>query len=140
MSVVLMVAQRHEQEAAGYLQQHQQVVQQQRAQLSQLTEYQASYLERMKAAQGQMSPAQLAHYSSFIQNLESMLEQQRHQLHELELQLDKVRKHWFAQRNRCRSIEQLIDRLRRGEDKEAERRLQKELDEMAGAARNRTKE
>ncbi|MDO6571893.1 flagellar export protein FliJ [Gilvimarinus sp. 2_MG-2023] len=140
MGVVLMVAKRHEQEAAGYLQQHQQIVQQQREQLGQLTEYRQNYLERMSHTQLAMSPGQLSHYSAFIHNLEAMLEQQQQQLSELEAQLTKIRQHWFSQHNRCKSIEELINRLRAGEDKDAERRLQKELDEMAAAALNRPKD
>lgn len=140
MGVVLMVAQKHEQDAAGYLKQHQQIVAQQQEQLTQLTEYRASYLEKLTQTQGGLSPDQLSHYSSFIHNLEGMLDQQRGKLEELEMQLEKVRMHWFQQHNRCKSIEELITRLRQGEDKDAERRLQKELDEMAGAARNRPKE
>ncbi|MDO3385058.1 flagellar export protein FliJ [Gilvimarinus sp. SDUM040013] len=140
MGVVLKVAQKHEQDAAGYLTQYQQIVTEQQTQLAQLIEYRASYLDRMTSSQGAMSPVQLSHYSGFIHNLEGMLEQQKDKLEELQAQLEKVRMHWYQQRNRCKSIEELIARLRRGEDKEAERRLQKELDEMAGAARNRPKQ
>lgn len=137
LAVVLMVARRHEQEAAGYLQEYRQLVETQHTQLTELQSYQQGYLGKLTEQQRTLTPGQLEHYSRFIHNLDGMLEEQQLRLQDMQGELEKVRLYWLQQHHRCQSINDLIERLREGENRELEKRLQKELDEMAAAALRR---
>lgn len=134
MAVVLMLAERHEQEAADYLTQHKERVDQQQAQYDELLQYRETYVERYQSEQGQLVPQDLVRYSQFIQHLAGAIDEQEQALELLNTQLAKLRQHWHGQHLRRKAIGDLLERLKRGEGQAAERQLQKQLDEMAQAA------
>lgn len=135
MGVVLMVAERHEQEAAGYLSRHSELVRNETEQLTQLAEYRDTYLGHYASDQARMGPAELSRYSQFLLHLGGAIDDQQRKLATLQQQLETVRRHWHEQHQRRKAVEDLIARLRRGEDRDAEKQLQKQLDEMASASR-----
>lgn len=137
LGVVLMLAERHEQEAADYLAKHQALVNEQRQKAEELVEYRSGYVAQYASSQGGMRPDDLLRYSQFIQQLGDAIKQQEQALAQLSEQLAKLRQHWHGQHLRRRAIEDLIVRLRKGEDQAAEKQLQKQLDEMAQAAGKR---
>ncbi len=137
LGVVLMLAERHEQEAADYLAKHQALVNEQRQKAEELVEYRSGYVVQYASSQGGMRPDDLLRYSQFIQQLGDAIKQQEQALAQLSEQLAKLRQHWHGQHLRRRAIEDLIVRLRKGEDQAAEKQLQKQLDEMAQAAGKR---
>ncbi|UTF60792.1 flagellar export protein FliJ [Gilvimarinus sp. DA14] len=137
LGVVLMLAERHEQEAADYLARHQKLVDEQRQKASELADYRTGYVEQYAGAQSGMRPEELSRYSQFIQQLGDAIKQQESAVAQLIEQLVKLRQHWHGQHLRRRAIEDLITRLRKGEDQAAERQLQKQLDDMAQAAGKR---
>ncbi|WP_020209470.1 flagellar export protein FliJ [Gilvimarinus chinensis] len=134
LGVVLMLAERHEQEAADYLAKHQAMVEEQRQKALELVQYRSGYVEQYASSKTGMRPDDLMRYSQFIQQLGEAINQQERAVEQLTEQLLKLRQHWHGQHLRRRAIEDLIVRLRKGEDALAERQLQKQLDDMAQAS------
>ncbi|HEY7883744.1 MAG TPA: flagellar export protein FliJ [Cellvibrionaceae bacterium] len=130
LQVVLMLAERKEQEAARHLSEFQQLVDGEKQQLETLIVYKDQYIEQYTRQQNTMASAQMSRYSEFIQHLGGVVSNQRQKLEQLLVQLETVRQHWQTLRYKRRAIDDLVARLAREEDAEAERLLQKMLDDM----------
>ncbi len=133
--MVLRVAEHQEQEAAGYLAQYQQQLAGERSQLDQLEQYHHSYLNEYGDTSVGHSVQDMMRYSDFIGRLAGAIDEQQLKVANAAEQCEKVMQHWQVKRHKRKSLESLIERLRQGENAELERKLQKELDELANLNR-----
>lgn len=127
-----MLAERKEQEAARQLGEFQQRVAGERQQLEQLQVYRQEYLSDYARAQTRLGSEQMARLSGFIHRLGGAIDEQREKLVGLQQQLDILRRHWQLRHHQRGAIADLVERLSRAEDAEAERQLQKLIDDMPG--------
>jgi flagellar FliJ protein len=135
LKVVLKVAEHHEREAAGYLAQYQQQLSAERLQLSQLDEYRTSYLREYGDITAVHTAADMTRYSDFIQRLVGAMDEQVRKVESAREQCEKVQQYWQVRRHKRKSLESLIGRLKASESAELDRKLQKELDELASLNR-----
>lgn len=126
-----MLAERKEQEAARQLAEFQQLYNREQEQLLQLRDYKEQYLADYTEAQKSLNTVQMQRYSGFIFRLGGVIEDQQQKLVELGAQRDKVRAHWQLRHHQRGAIADLVERLARAEDAEADRQLQKLIDEMS---------
>ncbi|WP_049721810.1 flagellar export protein FliJ [Gilvimarinus polysaccharolyticus] len=135
LNVVLKVAEHHEREAAGYLAKYQQQLAAERLQLEQLEEYRGNYLREYGDISAVHTAADMTRYSDFIRRLVGAIDEQVRKVASAREQCDKVQQYWQQRRQKRKSLESLIERLRATENSELEYKLQKELDELAGLNR-----
>lgn len=96
--------------------------------LEELQSYRENYERRMSSGD-EIHPAHWTDYQNFLRRLsDAVTEQQRHVLTGQENR-DLHRKHWMAKRKRLDSLQRVVDRYRQAEDREAEQKLQKSLDD-----------
>lgn len=96
--------------------------------LHELQSYRQNY-EKKKALGSDTRPAHWADYQNFLSRLSSaVVEQQQHVLTGKENR-DLHRKQWMAKRQRLDSLRRVVDRYRKTENHEAEKKLQKSLDD-----------
>lgn len=134
MQVVLTLAERAEKEAGQQLSQAQAQVVAETEQLRQLDDYATQYLTIYGERKTGVKPHELIAYSGFIQRLGDARKEQEARLRRFELQMERLRQAWQVAHQKCESINDLIVRLRNEESVILEKRLQKELDELAGQA------
>lgn len=132
LQVVLDLAERKRKQADQWLSQAQGQVQQGEATLTQLHDYYSDYANSFyqQGAAG-ISPGQIHTHQAFMQKLRLAVEQQEKALQMDREQLEKVTAHWQSVYQHFKSVEMLVDKLKGQESKEAERQLQKELDERS---------
>ncbi|MDO6564680.1 flagellar export protein FliJ [Amphritea sp. 1_MG-2023] len=132
LQVVLDLAERKRKQADQWLSQSQAKVQQGEATLAQLQSYYADYANSFyeKGASG-VSPGQIHTHQAFMQKLRVAAEQQENALKMDRQQLEQVTTHWQSAYQHFKSVEMLVEKLKGQESKEAERQLQKELDERS---------
>lgn len=126
-----MVARRKEQEAARQLGEFQQLVAGEREQLEQLQAYRQQYLSDYQHSQTRLNTLQMERLSSFIYRLGGVIGDQREKLANLQKQLEVLKQHWHLRHHQRGAIADLVERLARAEDAEAERQLQKLIDDMS---------
>lgn len=131
MKVVLMLAERQEDDAAEKLRQFRDQLAQEERQLQELRDYAKQYLD----AQGGLRQGILAHelinYSSFIHRLNEACSEQESKVVRMQGMLANLQKQWQIKHQKRKSIEDLIKRLQHDDDLLLEKRLQKELDELS---------
>ncbi len=130
MKVVLMVAERKEQEAGARLGQYQEHYNQERAQLSELESYESHYLETYAQAQKQLQSEQMIRYSDLITRLGEGLAEQKIKIQSMEKNLQELRLYWHRLNKKKCMIEDMIQRITGQENDDIENRLQKELDDL----------
>ncbi len=126
-----MVAERKEREAAQQLGEFQQLVAAERDQLEQLQTYRQQYLSDYGRSQTHLDTVQMERLSGFIYRLGGVIDEQQAKLVNLQKQLDILRQHWQLRHHQRGAIADLVERLARAEDAEAERQLQKLIDDMS---------
>lgn len=131
LKVVLRVAEHREREAAGYLAQYQQQLAAEQAQWQQLNAYRDTYMLEYGDLNARHNSADMIRYSDFIRRLGSAIDEQAGKVESAREQCDKVLQFWQQRRHKRKSLESLIQRLSASENLELERKLQKELDELA---------
>ena len=132
LAVVLTLAERREQRAARQLSEHRLRVEAEQQQLVQLQRYYADYAERIDKQRDQVSVQEVITYREFSHRLADAQQQQRHRLEQLQQHLEKLYKQWLFMRQRRLTVEDLIDRTRRQEQRQRDLLEQKQLDEIAG--------
>lgn len=125
-----MLAERKEQEAARQLGELQRQLTHEQAQLEELQFYRQEYLNDYSQAQTDLNTLQRERLSSFIFRLADVIEVQQQKLLTLQQQLEVLRQQWQLCHHQRKAIADLIERLLRTEDNEAERQLQKLMDDM----------
>jgi flagellar FliJ protein len=137
MQVVLVLALRQEQQAGEQLRQARSQLEAETEQLRQLDDYAAQYLAAYGARKSGVSSQELIAYSGFIQRLALARREQQGRLERLQLQLQRLSQAWRITHQKTESIKSLIARLEQEQQGLLDRRLQKELDELASQAFSR---
>lgn len=131
MKVVLQVAEREEQAAAARLGEQQQMLERERAQLSQLQDYRQQYMDNYARPRGSVTAEALMSYSGFLQRLGEAVSGQQQKLAMVDQAREQCRLEWEQRYHRRRSLEDMIARLQREEEAAFELRQQRELDDLA---------
>jgi flagellar FliJ protein len=137
MQVVLTLAERSEQQAGQQLAQCQTQVDAEVAQLRQLDDYAAQYMNIYTERKTAVKAQELIAYSGFIQRLGDARKEQEARLNRVQAQMERLRQVWRVAHQKCESIKELIGRLQQEENVSLDKRLQKELDELVGQAYSR---
>jgi len=138
MKLVLQLAERAEQAAADALQQYREKLQQAQAQLQQVADYQAEYVTQLNQKKSPKNAAEMLNDRQFLQQLSEAEQAQQERFTQLEQQQPHFLSSWRALYQRRKNIEKLIVRLRKSDDQLAEKQLQKEMDELAMLAQQRS--
>ncbi|RTE66846.1 flagellar export protein FliJ [Amphritea opalescens] len=132
LQVVLDLAERKRKQADQWLSQAQGKVQQGEGTLAQLQGYYTDYANNFyQVGASGISPGQIHTHQAFMQKLRVAVEQQENALRIDREQLERVTAHWQSAYQHFKSVEMLVDKLKGQESKEADRQLQKELDERS---------
>lgn len=139
LEVVLRLYQQKEDQLSVSVQSAQAERDAQQAKLDQLVDYQRSYQE---SAQGgndskSMSIAQWRRLQDYIDQLTLIIGQQRQQVGLSEAELERVEARWRSAHLERRSMESAIERIAMEEQRIADRREQKQIDEMVQQMRAR---
>lgn len=132
MEVVLLLAERKEQEAGLQLKQQRQLVDLEIEQLRQLDEYAKQYLHSYSVRKTNVRPDELIAYSGFIQRLGNARKEQEAKIERQQKVFDRLQHLWRIAHHKCEGIKDLIERLKLDENALIDKRLQKELDELVG--------
>lgn len=132
ITVVLTLAERDEQHAARNLKAFRDSLDGEQQQLEQLQNYHGQYLEQFQQLRKGLRASEMISYSGFIQRLAEVVGEQEKKLLQMQQKLSQLQQEWRLKHHRRKSVEDLIARLKREEDAGLERRLQQELDELAG--------
>lgn len=132
MQVVLVLAERNEQQAGQQFSQYRSQVEVETEQLRQLDDYAKQYLQTYSDRKVGVRPEELIAYSAFIQRLGEARKEQQAKLDRMNKALVKFQQAWQMAYQKRESIKELITRLRLEENALLDKRLQKELDELVG--------
>ena len=132
MQVVLLLAERKEQDAGQQLSQQRAQVISEEEQLRQLDDYASQYLATYSARKTDVRPHELIAYSGFIQRLGDARKEQQAKLERMRKVTERLQQAWHVAHHKCESIKELIARLGQEENALLDKRLQKELDELVG--------
>lgn len=132
IAVVLTLAERDEQQAAKNLKAFRDSLEGEQQQLEQLQNYHSQYLDQFQQLEKGLRASEMISYSGFIQRLAEVVGEQEKKLAQMQQKLLQLQQQWQLKHHRRKSVEDLIARLKREEDAGLERRLQQELDELAG--------
>lgn len=134
MQVVLVVAERKEQQAGREFGQCKAQVEAEAEQLRQLDDYAAQYLRTYSERKTAIKPQELIAYSGFIQRLGDARKEQQARLNRMQASLEKYQQAWQLAYHKREAIKTLITRLQVEEGAMVDKQLQKELDELVGQA------
>jgi flagellar FliJ protein len=131
MQLVLNLAQKQEDEAANKLSRYREQLAQEQRQLVELREYAGQYLNAQGALRQGVLAHELINYSSFIHRLNEACTEQEAKVARMTKLLDSLQQQWRIKHQKRKSIEELIVRLQHEDNLIADKRLQKELDELS---------
>jgi len=137
MKIVLTLTQRHEQEAAKRVEECRELVAQEQAQLEQLESYSEQYMQTYVERSQFLSAQERMGYSGFIQRLTGAISDQQSKLARMNQVYEQALSQWRERYLKRESIANLITRLEQEDNALIEKRLQKELDELAAQQFNR---
>jgi flagellar protein FliJ len=137
MQVVLVLAERKEQQAGQQFSQYRAQVDAEKEQLRQLEDYAAQYLNTYSERKTGVRPHELIAYSSFIQRLAEARKDQETRIARMQLNLNRLQQLWQQAYQKRESLKDLIARLQQEENLALDKRLQKELDGLVGQAHSR---
>ena len=133
MGVVLQMAVRAEEGAAAQLEQSRQQLSQAQQQLQQVENYQQGYIDALNRPKSGQSAYSMINDRQFLEQLSFVCRTQAGQIEKLRQNEDNSLQNWQQCYQRRRNIEQLIEKLKRGENLAMEKQLQKELDELSSS-------
>lgn len=129
---VRKVAGRDEQDASRELARSQQVLAEQESRLEQLRNYRDEYRRMLSGGGGQaVDPRRLRDQRAFLARLDEVIEQQEQVVRKSQEQYEQQRSGWIDARSRVNALGQAADRYRRDEQRSADRREQREQDDLA---------
>ena len=111
-------------------------------QLEQLQAYRDEYVRNSTQSSGAMDAVKLQNYRSFLDRLGEALRQHLRSLDHARAEFEKRRSQWSEKRIEAESLNRVVDRFRKEEQRAADRREQRDGDDaamrVAIAARNDT--
>lgn len=132
MQPVQRVAHSREEEAMHKLGQSQQFLDAQTTRLEELRSYREQYSGEF-AASGEtgLDAVRLRDYRAFLGRLSEAIQQQESLLAQYRMQHEQTRQQWVESRSHSQAIDKVVDRYRRQEGQQRERREQREHDDRA---------
>jgi flagellar protein FliJ len=100
-------------------------------QLEQLQAYRDEYVRNSTQANGTMDAVKLQNYRSFLARLGDALSQHQKSLENARREFEKRRAQWSEKRVEAESLNRVVDRFRKEEQNDADRREQREGDDAA---------
>ena len=100
-------------------------------QLDQLKSYRDEYVRNSTDGRGTMDAVKLQNYRSFLERLGEAIRQQLALLDNARAEHEKRRLQWSAKRIEAESLGRVIDRFRKEEQRDADRREQRDGDDAA---------
>ncbi len=131
MKIVLTLAEKAEDQAAKQLKEHAELLQSEQQQLQNLNDYSQQYLDSYRSLKTGVSARNMMNYSGFISRLADAIKEQQAKIQRMQQGLDKLKHQWSITHQKRKALEDLIERLKKEESVLLEKRLQKELDELA---------
>ena len=129
---MVKIASSHEKEAARLLGEHQRLLDQYETRLGELLSYRKEYRQQFQQAGKEGIMASKMHdYQSFLQRLDIVITQQRQIIEQAILGYEQQKKNWQARRSRTQALDKTVERFKKLEQRENDRKEQKELDEHA---------
>ena len=108
-----------------------------RGRLKQLQDYKIEYLQKKKYDIGVFTPLELQEFNRFMQQLDQTIERQMELVDLRQLELENKRQLWTATRIDSKKMHKVVEKLRKQETLEQERKEQKALDEFSQRQGNR---
>ena len=105
--------------------------------LTQLQDYKLEYLQKRKYDIGVFTPIELQEFNRFMQQLDQTIERQMELVEMRQQNLAHKRQLWTATRIDSKKMHKIVEKLKKQEIAEQERREQKVLDEFAQRRSNR---
>jgi flagellar protein FliJ len=131
MNIVLVLAQKAEDEAAKRVKEQADLVRLEQEQLDDLNAYSQQYLQSYSSLKSGVTAQDMINYSGFISRLADAIKEQQVKIQRLQQGLDKLKTQWSITHQKRKALEDLIERLKKEESAVLEKLLQKELDELA---------
>jgi|SRR5690554_1786926 len=132
LQIVLQLAQQKEEAAQQELLQAHTRLQREQDKLVQLQQYQAEYVDNLKAQTGrQMSALQYQTMTQFISRLSVAISEQRRQIQMVGMAVERVEAKWRELYQKRQKMGELIERYKMEEAREQDLREQKLLDEAS---------
>jgi len=137
LKLVQELAERKKKQADQYLAESRQQVQQGEVTLQQLEQYIAEYQRRLiSVGQTGVNIAELTKIQQFIEKLTATMRQHKESMKVNEEQLERVKAHWQQSYGHLKAMERLTETAEQKEQAEAEKALQKTLDERSQLKRS----
>lgn len=132
LQIVLQLAQQKEEAAQQELLQAHTRLQREQDKLVQLQQYQAEYVDNLKAQTGrQMSALQYQTMTQFISRLSVAISEQRRQIQMVGMAVERVEAKWRELYQKRQKMGELIERYKMEEAREQDLREQKLVDEAS---------
>ena len=129
--IVLQLAQKAEDEAAARVREQADLLRNEETQLNELRAYSEQYLNSYSGLRHGVSARDMINYSGFVGRLTDAIKEQEGKLQRLQQGLDKLKANWSICHQKRKTLEDLIERLKKEDSDLLDKRLQKELDELA---------
>jgi flagellar FliJ protein len=130
LHVVLSLAEQSEQQAAKLLREQRLQLESQQQQLQEITNYNQQYSQQINTI-GHANIGQFISQRNFLGQLGQLIKAQSETIGVLTQQTERAQSRWQSEYLRRKKIAELIAKIEREDDLNAQKRLQKELDEMA---------
>jgi flagellar FliJ protein len=131
MQIVLTLAQKAEDDAAQKVKEQADLLKQEMRQLDELKSYSGQYLQTYANLRDGVSAQEMINYSGFIGRLADAIKEQENKKERIQQGLDKLKRVWTEMHQKRKTLNDLIDRLKKDESAILEKLLQKEMDELA---------
>lgn len=129
---MIKIAASHEKEAARLLGAQQRLLDQYETRLGELLSYRKEYREEFQQSGKEGIKASKMHdYQSFLQRLDVGIAQQRLIIEQTITGYEQQKKNWQSKRSRTQALDKTVERFKKQEDYEENRKEQKELDDHA---------
>lgn len=102
--------------------------------LTELEEYRRDYARRFDGSE-QLAPARWQDYQNFLQRIDRAMAEQKNNIQAGKQARDAHRRRWLVKRQKLDSIERVVDRFQKSDERAEERKQQKSLDELYSAGR-----
>ena len=129
---IVKIAESHEKEAARLLGAQQRLLDQHETRLGELLSYRKEYRDQFQQAGKEgIKASRMRDYQSFLYRLDIAITQQRQMIEQAILGYEQQKQNWQSKRSRTQALDKTVDRFKKQEQREADRKEQKVMDEHA---------
>ena len=102
--------------------------------LQELESYRQNYTDQFKS-DGKLSAARWQDYQNFLERIDRAVDSQKQQIMTGRESRDVHRRRWMLEKQKLDSLERVVERFRKAEGLETDRRTQKDMDELTATGR-----